>query len=111
MQNSPQPLFSRQTAVFLFFVTLLSFLTYFYRYGEPQRVFWDENYHIASAQKYLHGVFFMEQHPPLGKLLIAAGEKLFHPNARTDQFLATDYGRDFGDDFSFTGYRFFSALL
>ena len=97
--------------MFLFFITLLSFLTYFYRYSEPQRVYWDENYHIASAQKYLHGVFFMEQHPPLGKLLIALGEKMFHPNARTDQFLATDYGREFGDDFSFTGYRFFSAFL
>ncbi len=105
------PLFTRQTFVFLGFVILLSFLTYFFRYAEPQRVFWDENYHIASAQKYLHGVFFMEQHPPLGKLLVAAGEKLLQPNERTNQFLSTDYGRDFGDDFSFAGYRFFSALL
>ncbi len=74
-------------------------------------MFWDENYHIASAQKYLNGVYFMEQHPPLGKLLAAAGEKLLHPNARTDQFIGTDYATNFPNDFSFAGYRFFSALL
>ncbi len=107
----PTPLWTRQTFLFLGFVILLSFLTYFFRYAEPQRVYWDENYHIASAQKYLHGVFFMEQHPPLGKLLVAAGEKLLHPNEKSDQFLNTDYGRNFPDTFSFAGYRFFPALL
>ncbi|MDD4319421.1 MAG: phospholipid carrier-dependent glycosyltransferase, partial [Candidatus Peribacteraceae bacterium] len=105
------PLFHKQTVVFLAFVLFLSFLTYFFRYTEPPRVFWDENYHIASAQKYLNGVYFMEQHPPLGKLLIALGEKLLSPNERTDQFLGTDYAADFSDDFSFAGYRLFSALL
>ncbi len=93
------------------FVIALSYLTYFHRYWQPQAVYWDENYHIASAQKYLNGVYFMEQHPPLGKLLVAAGEKLFHANERTDQFLGTDYGTDFSGGFSFVGYRFFSALL
>ncbi len=107
-----EQLWSRKhVLLFLGFVTLLAFLTYFYRYWDPPHVFWDENYHIASAQKYLHGVYFMEQHPPLGKLLIALGEKIFHPNAKTDQFLGTDYATDFPDGFSFVGYRFFSALL
>ncbi len=99
------------TWVLLGFVIVLSYFTYFHRYWDPPHVFWDENYHIASAQKYLNGVYFMEQHPPLGKLLIALGEKVFHPNARTDQFLGTDYGTDFDNGFSFAGYRFFSALL
>jgi dolichyl-phosphate-mannose--protein O-mannosyl transferase len=101
----------KQIALFFLFVTALSYLTYFHRYWNPPAVFWDENYHIASAQKYLHNVYFMEQHPPLGKLLIAAGEWIFHPNARTDQFLGTDYGTDFEPGFSFVGYRFFSAFL
>ncbi|TSC58677.1 MAG: hypothetical protein Greene041619_387 [Candidatus Peregrinibacteria bacterium Greene0416_19] len=109
--HAKHPLFTWQTFVFLGFVILLSYLTYFHRYWSPPNVFWDENYHIASAQKYLHGVFFMEQHPPLGKMLVAAGEKLLHPNARTDQFLGTDYGTDFPKGFSFAGYRFFSAFL
>jgi dolichyl-phosphate-mannose--protein O-mannosyl transferase len=106
-----QPLFTRQTWVFLAFIVFLSFLTYFWRYWEPAAVFWDENYHIASAQKYLNGVYFMEQHPPLGKELIALGEFLLHPNTRTDQFIGTDYATDFQPGFSFAGYRFFSALL
>ncbi len=92
-------------------MTVLSYLTFFHNYWNPPYVFWDENYHIASAQKYLHGVYFMEQHPPLGKLLVAAGEVMFHPNARTDQFLGTDYGTNFPPGFSFVGYRFFSAFL
>ncbi len=96
---------------FFGFVVVLSYLTYFHRYWEPPYVFWDENYHIASAQKYLHGTYFMEQHPPLGKLLVAAGESIFRVNAQTDQFLGTDYGTDFPVGFSFVGYRFFSALL
>jgi dolichyl-phosphate-mannose--protein O-mannosyl transferase len=40
-------------------------------YHQPAALFWDENYHIPSAQKYLDGVMYMEPHPPLGKLLIA----------------------------------------
>ena len=96
--------------LFALFVFILAYLTYFHRYWDPPHVFWDENYHIASAQKYLHGIYFMEQHPPLGKLLVAAGEKMFGPNAVTDQFLDTDYGTQF-EGFSFAGYRFFSALL
>lgn len=104
-------LFNWQTFFFLLCVIAISFLTYFNNYWLPARVFWDENYHIASAQKYLNGVFFQEQHPPLGKLLIALGEKLLHPNARTDQFISTDYATDFSNEFSFAGYRLFSALL
>ncbi len=123
------------------FVTVLSFYTYFYNFQNPQAFFWDENYHIASAQKYLNGVYFMEQHPPLGKLLIAAGETIWsvitpeqpascrEPNARiatmaectqlwihnapeTEQlFLGTDYASDPPRYLIMTGYRLMPALL
>ena len=109
--NASTKLLTGRTYLLLAFVILLSFLTYFYRYAYPPHVYWDENYHIASAQKYLNGVYFMEQHPPLGKMLAALGEKILSPNEKTDQFLTTDYGTDFPADFSFAGYRFFSALL
>ncbi len=111
--TAPRRFFTAETWVFLLFVTFLSFLTYFYHYDQPARVFWDENYHIASAQKYLNGVYFMEQHPPLGKLLIALGEKMFHPtvNGADNQYIGTDYASNIPDSFSFVGYRFFSALL
>ncbi len=111
MKPAQTNLWGKQTWLFLLFVMLLSYFTYFHRYWQPQAVFWDENYHIASAQKYLNGVFFMEPHPPLGKLLIAGGEWLLHPNAENNQYIGTDYATNFPKDFSFAGYRFASAFL
>ncbi len=93
------------------FVLIASYFTYFHNFHQPQAVFWDENYHIASAQKYLNGIFFMEQHPPLGKLLIALGEKFLNRNPGDSGFIGTDYAANFPEGFSFTGYRFFPALL
>lgn len=101
----------RETFLCLALVTLLSFLTYVPNFWIPQAFFWDENYHIASAQKYLNRTFFMEPHPPLGKLVIAAGEALFNFNEHDDQFIGTDYGKDPPPGFNFAGYRFFPVLL
>jgi dolichyl-phosphate-mannose-protein mannosyltransferase len=95
----------------LAFLTALSFVTFVHGFSNPQALFWDENYHIASAQKYLNGVFFMEPHPPLGKLLIAAGEALLDRNPIDDQFIETDYATNPPPDFDFTGYRLFPVLL
>jgi len=53
----------------------------------------------------------MEQHPPLGKLLIAAGEALVDANANDSQFIISDYATGIPDEFSFAGYRFFPTLL
>ncbi len=100
-----------QTALCFALVLLTSFFTYFFNYQNPQAFFWDENYHVASAQKYLNHVYFMEPHPPLGKLLIAAGEKLLNANPVDNQFIHTDYAQNPPDGFSFTGYRLFPALL
>jgi len=103
---------TRQMWIYLGIVCFLSFFTYFYRYDQPKAVYWDENYHIAAAQKYLNGVYFMEPHPPLGKLLIALGEAVVDANpGNDDNFIGTDYGKDFPADFSFVGYRLFPALL
>ncbi len=95
----------------LLFILVLSYFTIFHNYSIPQHFFWDENYHIASAQKYLNGIFFMEPHPPLGKMLIALGEKLLNQNALDNQFIGTDYATSPPADFSFTGYRFFPVLF
>lgn len=93
------------------FLLLLSYFTYVHNFWNPQALFWDENYHIASAQKYLNGTFFMEPHPPLGKLMIAAGEVLLNFNESDDQFIGTDYATNPPAGFSFTGYRLFPVLL
>ncbi|MDR2337535.1 MAG: phospholipid carrier-dependent glycosyltransferase [Deltaproteobacteria bacterium] len=62
----------------LLFIVLVSFLTHFRGYQKPAHFFWDENYHTPSAYKYLHKTFYMEPHPPLGKLFIAWGEYLYN---------------------------------
>lgn len=77
----------------------------------PQDFFWDENYYLPPAQRYLNRVFFMESHPPLGKLLIAAGEALTSPNADTTQFINSDYAKDPPEGFSFVGYRLIPTLF
>ena len=95
---------TKTIAVYAGLVLLLSYFTYVHNYASPAALFWDENYHIASAQKYLNGVFFMEPHPPLGKLLIAWGEKLLNENPVDNQFIATDYGKTLPNGFSFYGF-------
>ncbi len=93
-------------------IAVMAFFTYFWNYTNPPFLYWDENYHIASAQKYLNGVYFMEPHPPLGKLLIAAGEKLLNANVGADdEFIGTDYAKELPSGFSFKGYRFFPVFL
>lgn len=94
---------------------LAALLTYCTLYGAPYSLFWDENYHIASAQKHIDGVMYMEPHPPLGKMLIALGEVIVNPNADLDKsaFNKTDYitGADVPSEFSFTGFRLLSVML
>jgi len=110
-RHSQSEFLSPRSLLFLGLVTILSYFTFFHAYSDPPHLFWDENYHIASAQKYLNGVYFMEQHPPLGKLLIAAGEHLVDANLIDHHFISTDYARDLPRDFSFQGYRFFPTLF
>jgi len=119
MINYFKKLFSQKRNILVFYTVIIlavSYFTYFKNYDYPPSVFWDENYHIASAQKYLTGVMFMEAHPPLGKLFVALGEKILQPNktipvAELHKFTQTDYVKDFPEDYSFAGMRFFSALF
>jgi dolichyl-phosphate-mannose-protein mannosyltransferase len=94
-------------------VIIIAFSTYFVNYYNPPAVFWDENYHIASAQKYIDGVMYMEPHPPLGKLFIALGEVILNPNQTIDTayFLDTNYIKKFPNEYSFAGMRLFPTLF
>ena len=100
-------------AFYTFIIITASFFTYFVEYDYPPAVFWDENYHIASAEKYIDGVMFMETHPPLGKMFIALGEYLIQPNKNLDlhKFSETDYIKNFPQGYSFAGVRFFPTLF
>ena len=73
------------------FVLLVSYFTYLRGYDQPPYLFWDENYHIASAEKYLAKTFFQEPHPPLGKLLIALGERIVHPSSDLTKMSDTNH--------------------
>jgi len=108
ISNSIRPLFYAGLAILG-----IAFYSYFLNYHYPAALAWDENYHIAAAEKYLHGVMFMEPHPPLGKLLIASGEWLLDPNQYLDtsSFLHTDYIKTIPDGYSFIGVRFFPVLF
>lgn len=117
-KNVEQDILSKVTNNNYFYIIallLLSFLIYFSRFHKPEGLFWDENYHIASAQKYIDGVFFFEPHPPLGKMLIALGEVIINPNKNLDRssFLDTDYvkGEMLPAGFKFYGFRFASTFL
>jgi dolichyl-phosphate-mannose-protein mannosyltransferase len=96
-------------------VLILSLGIYFPFYGSPQSMFWDENYHIPSAQKHIDGVMYMEPHPPLGKMLIAIGEVAFGGNENIDKsnMLVTDHldGAKAPANLKFTGYRWPSVVM
>ena len=94
---------------------ICSFAIYFTYYGSPKSMFWDENYHIASAQKHIDHVMYMEPHPPLGKMLMAVGEVIFGDNDKIDKhkFDETDYlkGDDTPADMNYTGFRWPSVVF
>jgi dolichyl-phosphate-mannose--protein O-mannosyl transferase len=93
------------------FVTVLAYGRYVVNYDRPSALFWDEKRVIPSAQRYLNGVFFMELHPPLGKLLVALGERIVRANPRDDLLVGADYFPDIPSGFSFMGYRLIPVLL
>lgn len=97
------------------FVLILGLLTYFWNYQHPSDLYWDENYYIPSATKYQKGIFFQQSHPPLAKLLIAAGDSLISPNSDPfNEFEKTDYIKNVPKGYSFAGMRlapvFFGCL-
>ncbi len=88
--------------------------TYGTRYAQPNSLYWDENYHIASAQKQIDGVMYMEAHPPLGKMLIALGELAVGGNRDLDttRLLDRDHieNSHLPADYSYAGVRLPSVL-
>jgi Gpi18-like mannosyltransferase len=56
-------------------------ITRFWHLGHPAEIVFDEVHFVAQGRHYLHGESFLDPHPPLAKLVIAAGILLFgdHP--------------------------------
>jgi len=80
--------------------------------GYPRAIVFDETYMIPRAQRYMQGVFFQESHPPLGRLAIALGQILLHPNDRPSQFaLVEKIHESWPQDQDMTGYRLVPAIF
>ena len=96
-------------------ILLVSLSIYFPYYGNPQAMFWDENYHVANAQKHIDGMMYMEPHPPLGKMFMAIGEVLFGDNGKVNKqpLLVTDYltGDAAPPEMTYKGFRWPSTVL
>lgn len=96
-------------------VVTIGFWMYFDGRAAPKHPFWDENYHLTSAQRYLDRTAQLEPHPPLGLLLIAAGEKLSGTNPGVDKSALSRVKYINGDDmpvnFSFAGMRLMPSLF
>ena len=83
--------------------------------ANPPHIFWDENYHVTSAERYLEGVAHFEPHPPLALMLIATGEALSGANAGIDKHVLVTTKQIGGDQlpegFSFAGMRLMPSLF
>ena len=96
----------------LYVLWILTIGLIFFKLGTPQAIIFDETYFIPAAQKYLNGVFFLEPHPPLGKLLIAAGEALYSGGQiRPDFIMVEKIGQGWPENFDITGFRVAPAFF
>ncbi len=95
-----------------YLVLILGFFTYFINYEKPPNLYWDENYYVTAVEKYKKNIFFQESHPPLGKLIMYAGEKFWDPNKDLYlDFEKTDFARNIPEGYSFKGVRFFPVFF
>jgi dolichyl-phosphate-mannose--protein O-mannosyl transferase len=83
--------------------------------GQPAHPIWDETYYLTAAQRYEDGTAQFATHPPLGLMLIAAGDALLHPNRGIDTHAI---GRDkqiaggsLPEHYSFVGVRLLSGVF
>lgn len=83
--------------------------------AEPAHLFWDENYHVTSAERYIEGIAQLEPHPPLGLMLIAAGEELSGTNQDIDKHSLVNKkqipGEELPRGFDFSGMRLMPSLF
>lgn len=69
--------FFKKTWVILAILIILSFTLRIWHLGSISEQIFDEVYFVKFAQDYLSGTSFFDIHPPLGKLIIALGIKIF----------------------------------
>ena len=104
-----------RTAICALIVLSIALPSFFFGNSEPHFPFWDENYHMTSGERYIEGLGHLEPHPPLGLLLIAAGEAMVQPNTAINKsILVQDKyldGNKMPEGFSFAGMRLMPSLF
>lgn len=96
-------------------VAVVAYFCFVANRADPPHIFWDENYHVTSAQRYIDDLAQLEPHPPLGLMLIAVGEYLSGANDGVDKHVLDNTKQISGDDlpkgFSFAGMRLMPSLF
>ena len=96
-------------------VAVLASVNYAAGIAEPRQAVWDESYYLTSTQRYEDGIAQFASHPPLGLMLIAAGDTLLQVNRGIDT-RALGWDKKISGDklprgFSFAGERAASAAF
>jgi dolichyl-phosphate-mannose--protein O-mannosyl transferase len=96
-------------------VTVVAWFCFVQNRGDPALLFWDENYHVTSAERYLEGYAQLTPHPPLGLLLIALGERWSGANRNIDKHVLTVAksikGEQLPPGFQLAGFRLMPAIF
>ncbi len=96
-------------------VIALATMNFLFGASQPARVIWDEKYYVTAVQRYEEGTAQFASHPPLGLMLITAGDVLLHPNRGADT-RRVGWDKQITDErlpknYSFAGVRLMSALF
>ncbi len=102
-------------ALMIVCVLVAAILNFVVGRDQPALPFWDENYYITNAERYVQGVAQISSHPPLGLMLIAAGEAWLAPNAGLEMAALAKVKNIPGDQLpagiSCAGFRLFPSLF
>jgi dolichyl-phosphate-mannose-protein mannosyltransferase len=108
--------------VYTFLLLMLGVMTFGFQFTVPNNTQWDEVYYIPPVARYQKGIFFMESHPPLGKLVLTLGDVIFGGNKSIDTSTIVNYDTlggggdlagakdDLPEGYSFFGIRFFPVV-
>jgi dolichyl-phosphate-mannose--protein O-mannosyl transferase len=99
----------------LLLVAILACVNFAVDLAEPHGSVWDESYYLTSTQRYHEGRAQFASHPPLGLMLIAAGDTLLNPNRNIDTrplgLVKQVDGQMIPAGFSFAGVRLASGVF
>ncbi|KAM7357423.1 protein O-mannosyltransferase rt [Cochliomyia hominivorax] len=93
--------------LFAWSLFILGFLTRFYKLSYPRNVVFDELHYGKFISHYIRNIFFFDQHPPLGKQIIASVAQFIGFNGN---FSVSRIGSQYDDHIPIFWLRFVPAL-